>query len=463
MKQDRTKTEKRWAFMRNVAKIAVPISLQSLIASSLSIIDQMMIGSLGEATVAGVGVGSRLPFIFIMVVFGLTSATGIYAAQYFGKKDMEKIETVVGTTLWLGVPVVGIFFALSFFTPGAVARLFIGDAQVIEQSMLYMRYMAIGFFPLFIVQSYNAVLRSTHHVKLPMTAGLISFFLNTVLNYLLIFGKFGLPEMGIAGAALATTLSRFAEMSIILFFVYSRQLPGAVMGRGLLSADRQFVKAFLMTGMPLLVNEFLWSVNESVYVGIYGHMGTEQAAAMTMTFPIQSFSIAFFVGISSAAMIVLGNLIGEGREEEAYAVSFRFVSIGIVGAVLIGVVIVLLSPFYGRMFQIEPETRTYFEWLVRVFALFLFVKVSNMIIGGGVLRSGGQTKLSLYLDLAGGWLIGIPLGLLTAWVFKLPVYGVYFCISLEEVFRLAIGFRWMKKRIWIKDITGSEALPSESC
>lgn len=440
------------AFLKKLAALAIPISLQSLIASSLGIVDQMMIGQLGKNIIAGVGFGGRIPFIFMMTLFGIVSATSIYTAQYFGKGDMKEVGKVVGTTLVIGSLVTAVFMAIALVFTKQAVRLFTGDEAVISQGVIYLKYVSIGFIPMMISQTYSAVLRSTHRVRLPLIAGLISFGVNTLLNYVLIFGNFGAPELGIMGAALATGISRTIEMIILLAVVYIRKYEGAIRITQLFTFDPKFVKAFMITSLPLLFNEFLWSLGESVYTGIYGHMGTAEAAGMTMTFPLQSFSIAFFVGISSAAGILLGNKLGAGEEEEAYLYAKRFIAIGITGAVLISLVIIGISPLYLRVFKVDAETAGHFSRLIVIFSMVLFVKVSNMIIGGGILRSGGETKLTMYLDMIGGWCIGIPLGLLTSRVFGLPVHYVYFFISLEEVFRLIVGLVWTNRKIWIKNL-----------
>lgn len=438
--------------MKTIGAIAVPISLQSLIASSLGLVDQMMIGQLGETSVAAVGMGGRLPFIYMMVLFGITSATSIYAAQFYGKKDLEHLNKVISTTLVLGIPIAILFMIATLLIPETIVGLFSKDPAVITEGAIYLRYVSIGFLPMLISLTYSGILRSCHHVRLPLVAGMISFVTNTVLNYILIFGVLGMPEMGVKGAALATGISRLLEMVILLGVLYIKKLPGAFNIRALMVFELDFTKAFFITGLPLLINEFLWSLGESIYTGIYGRLGTSEAAGMIITYPLQAFCISFFVGVSSAAGIMLGNKLGEKDEETAYTYAGNFVKIGILGSLLVAIIIVSLSSVYVSVYQVPQEVKDYANTLIFVFALVMFVKVSNMIIGGGILRSGGQTKLTLYLDMIGGWLIGIPLGLLTAFVFKLPIYYVYFFISLEEVFRLSVGLVWMRRRIWMKTI-----------
>ena len=439
-------------FLSKMFRIAGPVSLQSLIAASLGIVDQMMIGQLGDTSIAAVGFGGRLPFIYMMVVFGITSGTSIYASQYYGKDDLDAMPKVVATSLHLGFMATVPFMILSYLFPQLVLTLFTNDPEVIAGGTLYLTWAAIGFPFLLLSQVFSAVLRSTHRMRLPLAAGMVSFFMNTLLNYCLIFGRFGFPELGIQGAALATALSRAAESLLLIVFIYWKQMPGRLSFRSFIHIDRTFVTAFLVTSMPLLINEFLWATGESVYSAIYGHIGTIEAAAMTMTYPIQTFAIAFFVGVSTASGIMLGNAIGAGDEDRAYDHAMNFVQIGVIGAMTVGIMIWLLSPLYASSFNVSDSTAMYFNALISVFAIMLFVKVSNMIIGGGILRSGGKTRLTLYLDMIGGWCIGIPLGLLTSRLLNMPVHYVYFFICLEEVFRLVVGYRWVRQRVWLQKL-----------
>ena len=449
-------------FMGNAAKLAIPISVQSLIQSSLGMIDQMMVGQLGETTVAGVGLGGRLPFIFSMIIAGITSGTSIYVSQYWGKKDTDNIKQVMGSTLSVGMIAALLFMALSFLIPNGIVNLFSRDEAVIREGASYLAIVALSFVPVLLTGTYSAVLRSTHHVKLTLYAGMISVVINTILNYFLIFGFLGFPEMGANGAAAATAISKLVECTIILGVVYGKKLPGCTKFSELITVRMSFFKLFMLTTMPILVNEFVWSVGESIYSGIYGIVGTKEATSMIITYPVQSICISVFMGLSSAAGVIIGNKLGEEEYDSAYDYAKKFVLLGIIGSIIVGAGLMLLSGLYVSAYKISKEAQHNAVILIGIFGTVLFVKVSNMIMGGGILRSGGKTKLTLFLDMLGTWGIGIPMGLLGAFVFKLPVYVVYLMITIEEVVRFVIGGVWMIRRVWIRNIV-NEGEEAEAC
>jgi len=444
------------SFIKNMMMLAIPISIQSMIQSSLGIIDQVMVGQLGQNAVAGVGLGGRIPFIFFMVIAGITSGTSIYVSQYWGKKDTNNIKQVMGATLMIGTLVAILFMSLALLMPKGVVALFSRDQAVIQEGASYLAIVSLSFVPVLITMTYSSVLRSTHHVKLTLYAGLMSVVTNTILNYILIFGYLGMPVMGVKGAAIATTVSKVIEALVIVAVVYGKKLPGCVRIKDLVTFKMNFFKLFMITTLPLLINEFLWSAGESIYTGIYGFMGTEQATSMIITYPLQSFCISIFIGLSSAAGVMIGNKLGENKYDIAYDYAKNFTILGILGAVIVGIGVMLISDIYVSTYKISHEVQNNAIILIIVFCCVLCVKVGNMIMGGGVLRSGGQTKLTLFLDILGTWGIGIPIGLLAAFVLKLPLYAVYLLISLEEVVRFIIGLIWMKRKIWIKNIINDE-------
>lgn len=439
-------------FLRSAAKLAIPISFQSLIQASLGMIDQVMVGQLGETAVAGVGLGGRIPFIFSMIIAGITSATSIYVAQYWGKKDTDNIKQVMGSTLSIGMLIAVICMGLSLLIPQQAVSLFSRDSAVIRVGASYLAIVSLSFIPVLITGTYSAVLRSTHHVRLTLFAGMAAVVINTVLNYILIFGYLGMPKMGAEGTAVATAISKLIECLIILAAVYAKKLPGCTKLRDLIFVKSSFFKVFMVTALPLLINEFVWSLGESIYTGIYGVIGTKEATSMIITYPIQSICISVFVGVASAAGVVVGNKLGEDEYEAAYDYAKKFLVLGMMGAVMVGIIITLLSGLYVRTYKISADAQRDAIILIAVFGAVLLVKISNMIIGGGILRSGGKTKLTLYLDMLGTWGIGIPMGLLGAFVFKMPVYVIYMMITVEEVVRFIIGIVWMRRRIWINNI-----------
>lgn len=440
-------------FLKAMLTIAIPISIQSLIQSSLNMIDQFMIGRLGETAMVSVGLGGRLPFILMITLMGITTAASIFTAQYWGKKDHGKIGEVLGSALVCGFIVTAIFQVISWWMPNQVLGIYSTDPTIIAQGSQYLKIISFTYVPLLLVMTYSSVLRSTENVKLPMYVGMLSVVVNTILNYIMIFGMFGLPAMGISGAAYATVISRLVEAALLMGITYTKGLPGAVPLKNLFSISDVFMKRFLVTAMPLLLNELLWVIGDSTFSVIYGRMGIDEMAAMTMTFPIQGMSIGFMTGLGAATGIMLGNKLGNDENEEAIECAWCFIALGILGASVVGVLIILLSHVYVGVYNVSPQVQDYAIKLLMIFGLILWVKISNMIVGGGILRSGGVTKITLFLELFGMWGIGVPLGFLAAFVLELPIQWVYLFVSIEEMVRLAIGLRLTSSRRWIKNIT----------
>ena len=444
---------KKDSYLRAMLAIAIPVSIQSLFQASLSIIDQVMVGQLGETAIAAVGLGSRFPNIFIITISAIGASASIMISQFWGKKDKENIGRSFGGNLFIGFVITLIFSILSFAFPTQVLGWYTNDDKVIMLGSEYLKTIAVGYIPILLITMYSAILRSTEHVKLPMAAGVLGIIMNTLLNYILIFGKLGFPEMGLEGTAYATTITRILEGLILLACIYLKKYPGAFKLKETSHLSIEFFKKIMVITTPILINEFFWALGETMYSIVYGRIGTTEVAAMTLTFPIQSLSIGLFSGVSVAAGIMIGNKLGKDETDEAFKYSKKFVQLGIVGSVLFGILLVIFSKLYVVIFNIPEDLKEYTIKLLIIFALILWIKVSNMIIGGAVLRSGGQTKYTLYLDMFGTWGIGVPMGFVSAFLLKLPIEWVYLLLSSEELVRMIIGLKLMFSKKWMVNIT----------
>ncbi|SFC32288.1 MATE family efflux transporter [Clostridium uliginosum] len=444
---------KKSPYLSTMLAIAIPVSIQSLFQASLSIIDQVMVGQLGENAIAAVGLGSRFPNIFIITLNAIGASTSIMISQFWGKKDKKNIARSFGGNLFIGFAITLIFSVLSLVFHHQVLGCYTKDAKVIELGSEYLKINAVGYIPILLITMYSSVLRSTEHVKLPMFAGIFGILMNTILNYILIFGKFGLPKMGVQGTAYATTITRTLEVAILVACIYIRKYPGAFKIKQISDLSANFIKKIIVITTPILINEFFWAVGETMYSIVYGRMGTSEVASMTLTFPIQSLSIGLFSGVSVAAGIMIGNKLGKDENDEAFKYSRKFVHLGLAGSAIFGVLLILFSKLYVVIFNISDNLKDCTIKLLIMFALVLWIKVSNMIIGGGILRSGGQTKYTLYLDMFGTWGIGVPMGFISAFIFKLPIEWVYLLLSSEELVRLIIGLKLMYSKKWMANIT----------
>lgn len=439
-------------FARSLVSIALPISMQSLIQSVLGMIDQIMIGQLGSVSVAAVSLGGRPCFIMLYGLGGIAAAASIFASQYEGAKEFDRHAHVMRAALALSLAITVPFLMLSALFPGLLLSVFTRDTEVISIGKSYLQINSAGYLPLMVTVSCSALLRATGHTKVPLVTGFISVAVNTVLNALLIFGLCGFPALGTDGAAMATVIARLSECVILAVFMQKKNHPASIRSAVSCRNEIPFSKLFYLAALPAVANELVWALGDAGYTALYGQMGTEQLAAMTLTFPVQGLSVGFFSGLSAATGILLGNTLGAGKFSEAYRLSYKFISISIALCLVMAAVLWALAPVYIGLYKVEERTGTYGRQLLRIFACYLWIKVCNMVIGSGILRSGGKTKYTLFMDVLGTWGIGIPLGLLGAAVLRLEVTYVYALLSLEEAVRLVLGLYRVKSKKWMHNL-----------
>lgn len=440
-------------FGKTVSVIAIPVALQCMLQSSFSIIDQIMIGELGEVNIAAVGLAGKFSSIFSVVVAAVGAVGGIMIAQYMGAKDEDEVDRSFSLNMMVAVLIAVLFMMLCISCPKAIMGLYTGDVLVRDVAAGYLQFIAHTFLPIAIATMLATMLRCMEKAFIPLIASIIAAIVNTGLNYVLIFGKFGIEKMGVTGAAFATIVAQVVNMFIMLgamLWLYYRKKKRENLT---IRLGKMTGKQYLIMLFPILANEFLWSLGENVYAAIYGNLGTDECAAMTLTYAIQGLTIGALSGLSQAAGIIIGKELGKKEYEMAYVKAKKIVVYGFLLAMGLAVLVIALKGFYVDIFNVQENVKETAKWILVAFAILSPVKVLNMILAGGILRSGGETKLVMYIDLIGTWGIGVPLGVLASAVFKLPIPWVYFILSLEEVVRLLIAVVFFKKKKWMKSIS----------
>jgi putative MATE family efflux protein len=326
----------------------------------------------------------------------------------------------------------------------------------VDTGVRYLRIVGLSYIFTAVSFSYASILRSTEQPKLPMFISIISLIANAVLNYILIFGKLGSPALGVEGAALATLIARVVETALMLIIVYTGKYVPAARIRELLDVSREFTVRFFRTAVPVILNESIWALGVSIYSIVYGRIGTSAVAAVNISGTVTNLAMVLFQGMSNAAGVMIGNRIGAGEEEHAYIYAKRLLALGPALAVLMGCLLALSSGFFAGFYNVPQEVQLYAVRLLIAFSLLMPFKMFNLINIVGVLRSGGDTRYSLFLDTAGVWGIGIPLALAGGLLLQLPVYWVYFLAGLEEVFKLVLGLRRFRSRKWINNLIHNE-------
>jgi putative MATE family efflux protein len=296
-------------------------------------------------------------------------------------------------------------------------------------------------------------MRSTGDVKTPTFIGVGALAVSTVLSYGLIFGRFGLPEMGIEGAAAATLIARVLECITLLFIVYRRiDSPVAARLGEMIGINREFFGRVFHSMYPVILNELFWSLGITSYNAIYGHMGTESIATINIISSVEQIAFVIFIGVSNATAVLVGNRIGAGEEHEAYLYAGRSLGLGFVGGILMGIILQLVKAPVLSLFNVSPGVIENASRVLLIVSIFIAIRINNMTIVVGVLRAGGDTRFSLFVDGIIIWLVGVPMAYLGAFVFDLPVYFVYLCAMSEEATKWLLGFNRYFSRKWINNL-----------
>ena len=438
------------SFFASVCALAIPVALQSMLQASFSIVDQIMIGQLGSVSVAGVGLAGKFASIYSVIVSAVGVVAGIMISQYLGQKNSREVRRSFSVNLLIALGLAGVFTLLCGGFPGQIMGLYTTDAPMGQAASSYLRIITATFLPIAGATLLSTLLRCMEKAQLPLYASIASAVLNTALNYVLIFGKLGLPAMGANGAAIATVISTWVNFLLMLVMLGRNGSVLKASGR----AGKFNLRQYLSMLLPILVCEFLWSLGENIYAAIYGHMGTEASAAMMLINPIQSLVIGALCGLSQAASVIIGKKLGSREYDDAYRDSWRLIRYGFIGSVILSVLVVLASSMYVEIYQVDAAVKLLTRRILTAYALVAPFKVLNMIAGGGIIRSGGKTNYVMFIDMIGTWVFGVPLGLLSAFVWKLPIPYVYFLLSLEECVRFTITVFILRGKRWMQSLEG---------
>lgn len=439
-------------FYKRMFSIAIPIAIQNLISSSLNMVDTVMIGSLGDVSLAAVGMANQFFFLFIILMFGINSGASIFIAQFWGKRDVQNIRKILGIGLISGGLISIIFTTGAFFVPKLIMNIFSKDNQVIELGSQYLRIVCFSYTITAISFSYGFSSRSIGNAKLPMVVSAISLLSNTFLNYLLIFGNFGFPALGIKGAAIATLISRTIEVSLLLGIIYYRKGVLAARIRELTDITKPFIIKVFRTTLPVVLNEGFWSLGVTMYSVAYGRIGTEDFAAVQISNTIQGLFMVIAMGLGNSCAVMIGNQIGANDNEKAFDYAKSFSILGPVIGILLGIVLLILSPYILYLFNVSSYVQQNAYRTLIVISIFISLKIFNTILIVGILRSGGDTKFSLFLEMGSVWGIGVPLAFLGALYWKLPVYWVVALVSMEEIVKALIGLTRIISKKWIRNV-----------
>lgn len=441
-------------FYKKTVAIALPVALQALLNNFLNVIDTVMIGSLGEASLAAVGLANKVFFVLSLVLFGVAGGSTILTAQFWGKKDLKNVRRVLGLSLCIGVGAALIFTVAGVFAPNSVMRIFTPEQGTITLGASYLTIVAISYPFQAISQCYTYFYRAVNRVAFTVVITGCAIGINAAINYTLIYGKLGFPQLGLRGAAIGTLVARLFECIAILTYVYVTKSAGAAKLRELFAFDRAFVRKFFKIALPVIFNESIWGIGVTMYALVYGRMGVLPMAAITATQVVEEMFIAAFAGLSSATGVVLGNEMGANRLEDARRHAHVLLRANIVFSLFLALALFMLRKAIISIFDLPAETFAAAVTCLLIFSLYLPFKTNNYIIIVGILRSGGDTRYALFLDFSGVWAIGVPMAVLGGLILKQPVYIVYAMVMSEEIYKTVLGLFRYRKRKWLRNIVG---------
>lgn len=450
--QENLNTIKNKELLKLMGKIAVPIALQSLIGSSLSLIDNLMVGALGELELNAVGVSVQVFFIYWMMLFGFCSGAATFISQFYGVRDIGNIKKTTGFTITVTMSVGLMFFIAAMAFPQYILRIFTRFPEVIETGVPYIRIGAPTFLMLAITQPFTVALRATQQTKLPLYASATALATNTFLNYVLIFGKFGMPALGVNGAALATCIARFLEMSLILYVVFVRK--NIIAGRPLeyFGYSRALAVRIVKNALPTTANETLWGLGTSLYIAAFARIGITEGAAIQACNTINNlFTMAAF-SIGDAVLILVGQKLGEGKKELAYEMARKMVVMGIIVGLVMGAGIILLGDPILQLFDFTPEGESCAQKIIIVYGATLVVALYNGIHITGTLRGGGDTRYAMLTETGTVWLIGVPLAFITSLYLQWPIHLAVLAVKMEEVVKSVFLTKRFLSKKWLNNV-----------
>ena len=448
------------AFYKMTLTVALPIMLQNFITNLVSMLDNLMVGALGTEQMSGVSIVNQLIFIFNLAVFGAMGGIGIFTAQFFGRGDHEGVRYTLRVKIYTALLITTAALGVLLAAQEPLISLFLHDAEntgSVDLTMAFAKeYLAVillGLAPFAFSQAFAATLRETGDTFTPMITGVIAVAVNCLFNWLLIFGHLGFPRMGVRGAAVATVLSRYVELFIIVIYaVVKRQRFPYIKGlfRGF-SVPGGMLASIVRKALPLLCNEILWSAGMSTLSVAYSLHGLSVVAASSIASTVTNLFYIAFLSLGSSIGIISGNLLGAGKHEEAVDTVRKLIAFSLTVSVVMGTVLFLVGGEIPRLYNTSDESKALAAYFIRVCACFSpFVAFTNASYF--TLRSGGKTLITSIFDSGTLWVFYVPVAFGLFYLFHLPIRTVFPIVQAIELLKVSVAFVLVKKKVWVKTI-----------
>ena len=451
------------SFYKMVLAVAVPIMIQNGITNFVSLLDNIMIGRVGTEQMSGAAIVNQLLFVYNLCIFGGVSGAGIFTAQYFGQGDHEGVRRTFRYKFWMVIALTVITIALLSASGSSLIGLYLngdGSAEALAATrgygLQYLRIMLLGLPPFMMVQAYSSTLRECGETVLPMKAGVAAVLVNLVFNYFLIYGKFGFPELGVEGGAIATVLSRYVEAAIVLSWTH-RHTEVAPFAKGLyatLKVPLPLTRRILVKGTPLLINETLWAAAMAMLAQCYSVRGLNVVAAQNISSTINNVFNIVFIALGDSVAILVGQLLGAGRMEEARDTDNKMIVFSILSCTGVALLMLVLAPLFPMLYNTNTEARALASRFIMVMALFM---PANAFLHAAyfTLRSGGRTIVTFLFDSVFEWCVSVPIAFCLSHFTSLTIVWIFALVQAAVLPKCVVGFVLVKKGVWLRNIVSS--------
>ncbi len=452
------------AFYKMVLGVAVPIMIQNGITNFVGLLDNIMVGRVGTEQMSGIAIVNQLLLVFNLAIFGAISGAGIFSAQFYGCKDHEGVRHTFRFKAYICAAIVAAGILIFSLSGSNLILMYLhgeDNLQALEAALHYgqdyLWVMLIGLLPFAVEQLYTSTLRECGETMVPMVSGVTAVFVNLVLNYLLIFGKFGCPKLGVVGAAIATVVSRYVQAAIVVIWTHTHpaRMPFVTGAYGSLKVPGQLAGRIIIKGTPLMVNEILWAAGIAVLMQCYSIRGLDTVAAMNISTTISNLFNVVFIAMGSAISIIVGQLLGAGKMKEAMETDMRLIVFSVLSCIVIGGALAIMAPLFPMLYNTSDTVKKLAAWFLRIAALCMPI-AAFMHASYFTLRSGGKTIITFLFDSVFLWCISTPTAFVLSRYTQIPIVPLYLSIQLLDLIKCVIGFILVKKGVWLNNIVASE-------
>lgn len=439
-------------FNKKLIRLVLPITLQNFLFALVPVADAMMLVRLEQDAMSAVSLATQVNFVLNLFVFAVTMGVSMLVAQYWGKGDKDSIEQVWGFSQVILLPVGVLFFLAAFLFPETVMRIFTSETAIIWFGAKYLRIVSVSYMLTCVLQVIQVIMKNTGLVKQVTAISCFMVFANIIMNAIFIYGYFGVPAMGVEGAALATTISSFLSL-VITIIIQAHHHVVCFRIRYIFRIDSNIRQDFIKYTGPVLGNQITWGIGFTTLTVIMGHLGSDAVAANSIVAVVKDLISCFCFALSSGGSIMVGNELGANRMEQAKEYGSRLCKLALYSGILSGLIIFASTPIVLQVVNLSDQAAFYLKWMLVMCVYYMVGRSMNSTVISGIFCAGGDTKFGFLCDTVTMWGVIIPIGALAAFILKVPVLVVFFILNLDELIKLPVVYRHYKKYLWLRNLT----------